>query len=109
MPTTTKIGWLKDKNGENFAPKTLISQVQASDGTLLEHKLTENTNLIVAAKETADAALPKSGGTMTGELKAVANNTGATPMVRNMAYGSESELASLASASNNGTILIYTS
>lgn len=39
MSTTVKTGWLNDKNGDKFAPKTLTSQVQMSDGTLLEDKL----------------------------------------------------------------------
>lgn len=38
MPTV-KTGWLKDNNGEKFAPKTLLSQVQTSDGILLEDKI----------------------------------------------------------------------
>ncbi len=33
---TVKTGWLEDNNGEKFAPKTLISQVQTNDGTLLD-------------------------------------------------------------------------
>ena len=39
MSTTVKTGWLNDKNGDKFAPKTLISQVQTNDGTLLEEKI----------------------------------------------------------------------
>lgn len=39
MSTTVKTGWLKDKNGDKFAPKTLTSQVQTSDGTLIEDKI----------------------------------------------------------------------
>ena len=39
MATTVKTGWLHDKNGDKFAPKTLTSQVQTSDGTLLEDKI----------------------------------------------------------------------
>lgn len=39
MPTTVKTGWLQDKNGDKFAPKTLTSQVQTSDGVLLEDKI----------------------------------------------------------------------
>lgn len=39
MSTTVKTGWLKDKEGNKFAPKTLTSQVQTSDGTLLEDKI----------------------------------------------------------------------
>lgn len=39
MPTTVKTGWLKDSNGDKFAPKTLTSQVQTSDGIMLEDKI----------------------------------------------------------------------
>lgn len=39
MSTTVKTGWLNDKNGDKFAPKTLISQVQTSDGISLEDKI----------------------------------------------------------------------
>lgn len=48
MSTTIKTGWLNDKNGDKFAPKTLTSQIQTSDGTLLEDKITAD---IEAAKE----------------------------------------------------------
>lgn len=48
MPTTVKTGWLKDKNGDKFAPKTLTSQVQTSDGVLLEDKIQADLD---AAKE----------------------------------------------------------
>ena len=44
MSTTVKTGWLKDKNGEKFAPKTLSSQVVTNDGTILEDKLITNLN-----------------------------------------------------------------
>ena len=37
--STINIGWLKNKNGEKFAPKTLVSQVVTSDGILLEDKI----------------------------------------------------------------------
>lgn len=39
MSTKINIGWLKDKNGDKFAPKTLTSQIQTSDGILLEDKI----------------------------------------------------------------------
>ena len=39
MSTTIKAGWLNDKDGDKFAPKTLISQVQTADGTSLENKI----------------------------------------------------------------------
>ena len=44
MPTTVKTGWLNDKNGDKFAPKTLTSQVQTSDGTLIEDKIQDDLN-----------------------------------------------------------------
>lgn len=48
MATTVKTGWLHDKNGDKFAPKTLTSQVQTSDGTSLEEKIQADLD---AAKE----------------------------------------------------------
>ena len=49
MSTTVKTGWLKDKNGDKFAPKTLESQVQDNKGILLEDKIT-NINEIAELK-----------------------------------------------------------
>ena len=46
MSTTIKTGWLKDNNGEKFAPKTLASQVQMSDGTLFEDKIQTDLNIM---------------------------------------------------------------
>ena len=48
MSTTVKTGWLNDKNGDKFAPKTLISQVQTSDGTLFEDKLQTDLDTTLA-------------------------------------------------------------
>ena len=45
MSTTVKTGWLNNKSGEFFAPKTLISQVQTSDGVLLEDKIQQDLNV----------------------------------------------------------------
>lgn len=39
MAETLNLGWLKDDNGEKFAPRTLMSQVQADDGTSLDDML----------------------------------------------------------------------
>ena len=50
MSTKVKTGWLHDKNGDKFAPKTLISQVQTSDGTLLEDKLQVDLKTVKAEK-----------------------------------------------------------
>ena len=44
MSTTVKTGWLNNKSGEFFAPKTLISQVQTGDGILLEDKIQQDLN-----------------------------------------------------------------
>jgi hypothetical protein len=58
MSTTVKTGWLKDKNGDKFAPKTLLSQVQTNDGTPLEDKLQQDIADAVANVEIAvDSAL----------------------------------------------------
>lgn len=35
MSTTVKAGWLKDKDGNKFAPKTMASQIINNDGSLL--------------------------------------------------------------------------
>lgn len=39
MSTTVKTGWLKDKDGDKFAPKTYTSQVYEYDNTSLDEKL----------------------------------------------------------------------
>lgn len=54
MSTTVKTGWLHDKNGDKFAPKTLTSQVQTSDGILLEDKI--QADLDTALSDKADSA-----------------------------------------------------
>ena len=48
------LGWLKDKNGEKFAPKTFLSQILNNDGSSfkdkvesIENKLAEHDNKIV--------------------------------------------------------------
>ena len=48
------LGWLKDRNGEKFAPKTFLSQILNNDGSLfknrvesIENKLAEHDNKIV--------------------------------------------------------------
>ena len=74
MSTTVKIGWLMDKNGDKFAPKTLISQIQTNDGILLEEKMQADLD---AAKEYVDERLSDievgggdvlAGGTLSGKI-----------------------------------------
>lgn len=52
--STVRTGWLNDKSGNKFAPKTLSSQVQTPDGVLLEDKIAED---IVVLKDTIDAEI----------------------------------------------------
>lgn len=42
MSTTVKAGWLKDKDGNKFAPKTMASQVINNDGSLLTAQIDSN-------------------------------------------------------------------
>ena len=46
MSEIINMGWLTDNNGNKFAPKTLITQVQTVDGTLLDNKLESDMNLL---------------------------------------------------------------
>jgi lysophospholipase L1-like esterase len=51
MATTVKTGWLRNENGDKFAPKTLISQVQTNDGVLLEEQITSLSETIEELKQ----------------------------------------------------------
>lgn len=62
MSTTVKTGWLKDKEGNKFAPKTLTSQVQTSDGILLEDKIKEDLSALeVVVTDKQDKIIGTSG------------------------------------------------
>lgn len=81
MSTTVKIGWLKDEEGNKFAPKTLTSQIQTSDGVLLEDKIQTD---IEAAKNhiienVSTEFMTKSNPTGTGSFSMgrIGNTTGA--------------------------------
>lgn len=54
MATTVKTGWLHDKNGDKFAPKTLTSQVQTNDGVLLEDKIQSDLSTKINVSDIAD-------------------------------------------------------
>lgn len=55
MSTTITEGWLKDKDGVKFAPKTLISQVITSDGVALDEQLAEKFKNIAENKADVSA------------------------------------------------------
>lgn len=57
MPNTVNAGWLKDKNGDKFAPKTLTSQVQTNDGTLIEDKIKADIDAVRAAVNPESASI----------------------------------------------------
>lgn len=46
MSTTINTGWLKDNNGDKFAPKTLSSQIITNEGTLFEDEIQEKIDNI---------------------------------------------------------------
>lgn len=55
MSTTVKAGWLKDSQGNKFAPKTMSSQVITNDGVVLEEKINQDlANLETSVKEYTD-------------------------------------------------------
>ncbi len=49
MSTTVKAGWLKDSQGNKFAPKTMSSQVINDDGTLLKDSINYELDIVQAA------------------------------------------------------------
>lgn len=98
MSEIINMGWIRDNNGDKFAPKTLISQVQTNDGVLLDDKLQTDMNTLkdevkayadtVASnksdknhnhddlyekKEDADAKLNEAKGYTDGKILAEAN------------------------------------
>lgn len=52
MSETIKVGWLKNNEGEKFAPKTLMSQVITNDGVQLNNKI--ETDLLLLKQEVND-------------------------------------------------------
>lgn len=62
--TKINVGWLKDTDGTQFAPMTLLSQIQTDNGTLLSSYL----NSTYAKASHSHGYLPTSGGTLSGAL-----------------------------------------
>ena len=66
MSTTVKAGWLKDKQGNKFAPKTVSSQIVNDDGTLLTDDIgnkfdnvQQSLNVITSTYETKEDSSTK--------------------------------------------------
>ena len=67
MSTTVKAGWLKDNEGNKFAPKTISSQVYNDDGVLLTDQLDELVaNVVYQSESNENISVEVSGGTNTG-------------------------------------------
>ena len=61
MSTTVKAGWLKDEQGNKFAPKTLISQIYKEDGSSFEEyidQVTSNIDIEVDAELSSTSENP---------------------------------------------------
>lgn len=78
MSTTVKAGWLKDNQGNRFAPKTLSSQVMTIDGISLEEKIYEDLDKIAGGTVSkAESAIKDGNGNVivsTYETKTDAQN-----------------------------------
>ena len=99
MSTTVKTGWLNDKNGDKFAPKTLISQVQTSDGTLFEDKLqTDLDTTLATAQAYTDTKTAELASTteMTNSISAHNTSTDAHNDIRDLITGLTARLNTLA-------------
>ena len=99
MSTTVKTGWLNDKNGDKFAPKTLTSQVQTSDGTLFEDKLQIDLDTTLAtAQAYTDTKTAELASTteMTNSISAHNTSTDAHNDIRDLITGLTTRLNTLA-------------
>lgn len=99
MSTTVKTGWLNDKNGDKFAPKTLTSQVQTSDGTLFEDKLqTDLDTTLATAQAYTDTKTAELASTTEMNNSISAHNTSADAHndIRDLITGLTTRLNTLA-------------
>lgn len=106
MSTTVKTGWLNDKNGDKFAPKTLTSQVQTSDGTLFEDKLqTDLDTTLATAQAYTDTKTAELASTIEITNSISAHNTSADAHsdIRDLITGLTARLNTLAD-SNDTTL-----
>ena len=99
MSTTVKTGWLNDKNGDKFAPKTLTSQVQTSDGTLFEDKLqTDLDTTLATAQAYTDTKTAELASTteITNSISAHNTSADAHDDIRDLITGLTTRLNTLA-------------
>ena len=103
---------LMSSNGKNFYPLTDETQVIMEDGTRLnatidniQSNLTEALNTANSAKNMVDTAMPKSGGTFTGNVSATATNRNGAPL-RNIAVKTASAGVDGATVSTDMIIMV---
>ena len=77
--TTTNYRLIKPDGSDKYD----IS-VQNGNMDQIDTQMKANADAVAIAKNTADAALPKAGGTMTGKLVAQSNTDYTTKQVRNV-------------------------
>ena len=68
--STIKVGWLNDKNGDKFAPKTLTSQVTNNEGISLDILL-ENSGKV----DSVNGVSPDENGNITIDIPSVPTKT----------------------------------
>ena len=99
MSTTVKAGWLKDSQGNKFAPKTMSSQVIRDDGVVLEDKINQDlANLETSVKEYTDTKVadlvnsaPETLDTL-GELAAAMTNNKSVTDALNEAIANKADV-----------------
>lgn len=73
MSTKINLGWLKDNNGEKFAPKTLSSQVITSEGITIEDKINKDIeNILINLNIPTDEYI---NNLIDAKLKAIENGS----------------------------------
>lgn len=72
--STIKVGWLNDKNGDKFAPKTLTSQVTNNEGVSLDILL-ENSGSDIDSVKTVNGVSPDENGNITIDIPSVPTKT----------------------------------
>lgn len=88
MAETIKAGWLTDKDGNKFAPKTITSQIINGDGTLLTESLNasltelETTLKNYTDEQIANLEIPEGGGSDGGNADHAATADTATKAIQ---------------------------